>query len=83
MKQLDPLVFISVFQEMLGLLFWPLAAFIVIGAFALLAILVRDQGIQSRRLVASEIVGFLGDRHHRGHGARDREPGRRRRPCWP
>lgn len=60
MKDFDPLVFVAVFQEMLGFLFWPLVAFIVLGAFALLAVLVRDRSVNSRRLIRSEVIGFFG-----------------------
>lgn len=60
MKDLDPMVFVAVFQEMLGGLFWPLVAFIVLGALALFAVLVRDRGIDSRRLVRAELVGLVG-----------------------
>ena len=60
MKQLDPMVFVIVFQEMLGPLFWPLLAFILLGALALLVVIIRDGGIHSRRLIRAELVGLLG-----------------------
>lgn len=60
MKQLDPMVFFFVFQEMLGPLFWPMALFILLGAFALVAVLVRDGGIHSRRLLRAELIGIPG-----------------------
>lgn len=60
MKQLDPMVFVAVFQEMLGWLFWPLLGFILLGALSLLAVLIRDGGIHSRRLIRAELVGFFG-----------------------
>lgn len=60
MKQLDPMVFVAVFQEMLGWLFWPLVGFILLGALALLAVLIRDGGIHSRRLIRAEVIGFFG-----------------------
>jgi hypothetical protein len=60
MKDLDPFVFIAVFQEMLGWLFWPLVIFIVLGAVAFLAVLIRDRGINARRLVFAELVGVAG-----------------------
>lgn len=60
MKELDPLVFVAVFQEMLGLLFWPLVAFIVLGALALLVVIVRDRRVDSRRLILSEALGVIG-----------------------
>lgn len=60
MKDLDPVVFAAVLQEMLGFLFWPLVIFIVAGALALLVVLVRDRRVNSRRLVRSEAIGLLG-----------------------
>jgi len=60
MKELDPLVFVAVLQEMLGLLFWPLAVFIVVGAAALIAVLVTERGLKSRRLVQAEVAGVFG-----------------------
>ena len=60
MKDLDPAVFLAVFQEILGPLFWPLVAIIVLGAIGLLFVLVRDRGIDLRRLVWSQVVGIAG-----------------------
>jgi hypothetical protein len=60
MKQLDPMVLVVVFQEMLGPLFWPLIAFILLGALALLVVLIRDRGVHSRRLIRAELVGLIG-----------------------
>lgn len=60
MKQLDPMVFVAVFQEMLGWLFWPLLGFILLGALALLVVLIRDGGIHSRRLIRAEVIGLFG-----------------------
>lgn len=60
MKDLDPTVFVAVFQEMLGPIFWPLIVFIVLGALALLVVLVRDRGLDSRRFVRAELVGIVG-----------------------
>jgi hypothetical protein len=59
-KELDPLVFVAVLQEMLGGLFWPLVAFIVLGALALVLVLIRERGLDSIRLVRAELVGFFG-----------------------
>jgi hypothetical protein len=60
MKQLDPMVFVAVFQEMLGGLFWPLVVFIVFGALAFIAVIIRDRGINSHWLVRAEFVALLG-----------------------
>jgi hypothetical protein len=53
MKELDPLVFLAVFQEMLGLWLWVMLLAGVVGAVAFVMLLVRERGIVSRRLVAS------------------------------
>lgn len=60
MKELDPLVFLAVFQEMLGPLLWVILLAGVVGAVAFVMLLVRERGIVSRRLVASELLGVLG-----------------------
>ena len=60
MKELDPLVFVAVFQEMLGWLFWPLVAFIVLGALLIAVVIVHDRGVKARRLVLAELVGIAG-----------------------
>lgn len=60
MKELDPLVFLAVFEEMLGPWLWVgLAA----GALALLGFLVvvlRDRGLEPRRLLWSELAALAG-----------------------
>lgn len=60
MKELDPLVLLAVFQEMLGPLLWVLLAVVVLGLLAFIALLVREKGLVSGRLVRSEAVGILG-----------------------
>ncbi|MBS3997494.1 MAG: DUF5368 domain-containing protein [Hydrogenophaga sp.] len=60
MKDLDPLVFLSVFQEMLGFWLWVMIAAGLIAAVAFVALVVRERGIVSRRLVWAELVGLLG-----------------------
>jgi hypothetical protein len=60
MKELDPFVFLAVFEEMLGWLFWPLAAFIVLGAVVFVMVIVRDRGIYTRPFVLAEVAGALG-----------------------
>lgn len=60
MKELDIFVFIAVFQQMLGPLFWILLllAVVVVAAFA--AVMVRVRGISPRRLVRAELSGIVG-----------------------
>lgn len=60
MKELDPMVFLAVFQEMLGFWLWVYVLVGVVGAVAFVALLVRERGLVSRRLVQSELLGLLG-----------------------
>ncbi|MGE0803199.1 MAG: DUF5368 domain-containing protein [Lautropia sp.] len=60
MKELDPLVLLAVFQEMLGPLLWLLSAVVVVGLLAFAALLVRERGLVSRRLVRAEALGIVG-----------------------
>ena len=60
MKELDPLVFLAVFQEMLGPLLWLMIVVIVAGTAAFLALLLREKTINSRRLVRAELAGLVG-----------------------
>ena len=60
MKNYDPLVFLAVFQEMLGVFLWilPLAAIATIAGFVWLWR--REGGLVSRRLVQAELLGLVG-----------------------
>lgn len=60
MKELDPMVFVAVFQEMMGPLLWILLALAAGGLIAFAAVLAREGKLVSRRLVRSEIIGVLG-----------------------
>ncbi len=60
MKDMDPMMFLAVFQEMLGPLLWVLIALAVLGLGAFLIVLIKERGIVSRRLVYAELVGLLG-----------------------
>lgn len=60
MKELDPIVMFAVFQEMLGPVLWLLAALAVGGIALAVRAFLRDGGIDSRRLVRSELLGLLG-----------------------
>lgn len=60
MKELDPMVFLAVFQEMLGPMLWVMLLVAVLGVAAFAALLVRERGLVSRRLVQSELLGLLG-----------------------
>lgn len=60
MKDLDPLVLLAVFQEMLGPLLWLLILLAVGGVAAFLALWIRERSLVSRRLVIAEMLGVLG-----------------------
>lgn len=60
MKELDPLVFLAVFQEMLGVWLWIMLLVGVVGLAAFVALVMREKGIVSRRLVRSEVLGLAG-----------------------
>ncbi|MBL8432358.1 MAG: DUF5368 domain-containing protein [Dechloromonas sp.] len=60
MKELDPLVFLVVFQEMLGPLLWLMIAVVVVGTAAFVALLLKERTINSKRLVRAEFAGLLG-----------------------
>ncbi|MFA7669287.1 MAG: DUF5368 domain-containing protein [Burkholderiaceae bacterium] len=60
MKELDPIILLAVFQEMLGPLLWFLLAIVVISTVAFLALLFRERKIVSRRLMWSEALGLFG-----------------------
>ena len=60
MKELDPFVLLVVFQEMLGPLLWLLLAVVVMGLLAFVALLIRERGLVSRRLVRAQAWGLLG-----------------------
>lgn len=60
MKAFDPIMFLAVFQEMLGPLLWVLVLLAVFGVGAFVALVVKERGIVSRRLVRAELVGLVG-----------------------
>jgi membrane associated rhomboid family serine protease len=61
MQELDIMVFVSVFIEMLGpLLFWLLVLAILLVTAAFIWVLFRDRGLDSKRLVRAQVVGVLG-----------------------
>lgn len=60
MKELDPMVFLAVFQEMLGPMLWVMLIVAALAVAAFVGLLVRDRGIVSRRLVRAELLGLLG-----------------------
>jgi hypothetical protein len=59
-KELDPLVFLAVFQEMLGPMLWLMLGLAVLGVTAFVALLAREKGVVARRLVRAELIGLFG-----------------------
>ncbi|MFM6985654.1 MAG: DUF5368 domain-containing protein [Hydrogenophaga sp.] len=60
MKELDPMVFLAVFQEMLGPMLWLMLAAALAAVAAFVSLVVREKGIVSRRLVHAELLGLVG-----------------------
>lgn len=60
MKELDPLVFLAVFQEMLGPLLWLMLVVIFLGTAAFAVLLLKERAIDSKRLVRAELAGLFG-----------------------
>lgn len=60
MKELDPMIFLVVFQEMLGPLLWLLLLLAVGGMAAFILLLLREKQIVSPRLVRAELIGLVG-----------------------
>ena len=57
MKELDPWVFLAVFNEMLGPMLWVVLVGAIGTLAAFVALIVRERRIVSRRLVHAELVG--------------------------
>lgn len=60
MKDLDPFVFVLVFQEMLGPVLWLLVALALFGLIGFAVVFLREGRLDSRRLVRSELIGLIG-----------------------
>ncbi len=60
MKELDPFVFLTVFQEMLGPLLWVLIALAIGGVLAFVYVVARERRLMVRRFIWSEVAGFAG-----------------------
>lgn len=60
MKELDLSILLAVFQEMLGALLWPLVAAALLGTLAFALLLVRERGLDARRLVRAQALGLPG-----------------------
>lgn len=60
MQTLDPMVFLAVFQEMLGVWLWIGVAAAAAALLAFLFVWRRDGGLRGRRLVWSRVISVLG-----------------------
>lgn len=60
MKDLDPMVLLAVFQEMLGPWLWVMLALAVAGLAGFAWLLRREHGLVPRRLVQAQALGLLG-----------------------
>lgn len=60
MQEFDPMVFVSVFHEMLGVMLWILIALSVLATTAFVLLLVREKGVVAKRLVQAELAGVVG-----------------------
>lgn len=60
MQSMDPMVFLAVFQEMLGPLLWVILFVVIAGTVAFVVLLIKEKHIASKRLVGSEVVGVVG-----------------------
>jgi len=60
MKELDLMILLDIFHEMLGPLLWLLLALAVAIPLAFRILVVREKGVVPRRLVWSELAGVAG-----------------------
>jgi hypothetical protein len=60
MKDIDPFVFVAVFQEMLGPLLWILIALAAVGLAVFVYVVATERKLMVRRFVWSEVAGFVG-----------------------
>ncbi len=60
MKELDPLVFLAVFHEMLGPWLWVLLGLAALTTAAFIVLLLRQRSIASRLLVRAQLLGLVG-----------------------
>ncbi len=60
MKDLDILVFVAVFQEMLGALLWAGLAAVAVILIGFAWMLLRERGLRMARLAWAELAGLVG-----------------------
>jgi ABC-type multidrug transport system permease subunit len=60
MQELDPFVFLAVFQEMLGFWLWVLVAVAALGIGSFIYTVIRDRGLRAGRFVAAQLIGVAG-----------------------
>lgn len=60
MKEVTLATLVSVFQEMMGIWFWVLVAVALVGAIAVVAVVVKDGKIGAARAIRSELAAPFG-----------------------
>lgn len=60
MKDMDPLILLAVFQEMLGPLLWVLLAIVLFATLSFAVLMWRERGLSARRLVRAQVLGIPG-----------------------
>lgn len=60
MNELDFYTLYVVFYEMMGPLLWILVATVIFGIGSFAYVFMREGGLQSRRLITSEVLGLVG-----------------------
>jgi hypothetical protein len=60
MSTFDPMVFLAVFQEMLGAWLWIGVAAAAVALVTFLVVWRRDGGLRAKRLVWSQVISVLG-----------------------
>ena len=60
MQEMDPKVFLAVFQEMFGLWLWVGVALLALLGLALIVVLVRERGLVGRRLLQAQWAAVPG-----------------------
>jgi drug/metabolite transporter (DMT)-like permease len=60
MQSFDPTVFLAVFLEMMGNIFWVLLAVALLGLAGFAWVLWRERTLHRRRLIRAEVLGVFG-----------------------
>ena len=60
MQTIDFITIFAVFQEMLGLLLWPLIILAILTPLLFVFLIIAERGLCTRRLVITQLIGLLG-----------------------